>query len=80
LREGIADFEKIRILRERVAATGGRVSDKARDQAFRRLLAQLDEHLALLTAEHTFTTDTLKMQVYEGESLIKELSNYPVGR
>ncbi|HEY4110792.1 DUF4091 domain-containing protein [Puia sp.] len=68
LREGIVDFEKIRILREKLASST--------DKKCRDLLRQLDEQLKPLTIEHTFNEDTLKSQVYEGERLIRELSAF----
>ena len=67
LREGIADYEKIRILREKAIVS---TDKKSKD-----LLRQLDEHLKPLTAEHTFNEETLKTQVYEGQKLVKELSD-----
>ena len=67
LREGIADYEKIRILREKALVS---TDKKSKD-----LLRQLDEHLKPLTTEHTFNEETLKTQVYEGQKLVKELSD-----
>ena len=66
LREGIADYEKIRILREKALAST--------DKRCKDLLHKLDEHLKPLTTEHAFKEDTLKTQVYQGEKLIRELS------
>lgn len=66
LRQGIVDYEKIRILREKAAASSGK-KDK-------QLLSQLEDRLKTLTTEHDFNEDTLKTQVYEGEKLIRELS------
>jgi len=37
-------------------------------------MSQLDEHLKALTTEHGFNEDTLKKQVYEGEGMIRKLS------
>ncbi len=67
LREGIVDFEKIRILKEKASAST--------DKKCKDLAQQLDQHLKPLTIEHTFNEDTLKTQIYEGEKLIRELSD-----
>ena len=66
LREGIADYEKIRILREKASLSA--------DKETKVLMNKLDEHLKTLTTEHAFNEDTLKAQIYKGEKLIKELS------
>ena len=67
LREGIVDYEKIRILRELASAST--------DKKSKALMEKLDEHLKTLTSEHEFNEDKLKTQVYEGEKMIKELSD-----
>ncbi|HWZ16435.1 MAG TPA: glycoside hydrolase domain-containing protein [Mucilaginibacter sp.] len=67
LREGISDFEKIRILKEKASAS--------QDQKAKALMNKLHEHLQTLTTERGFNEDKLKSQVYEGEKLIKELSD-----
>lgn len=66
LREGIVDYEKIRILREKASAST--------DNKCRQLLLQLDRHQEPLTTEHSFKEETLKAQVREGLRLIRELS------
>lgn len=66
LREGIADFEKIRILKQEAASSN--------DQKCKELLLELDAELKPLTVEHTFNEDTLKAQVYGGQKLVRELS------
>src|SRR5215213_5918609 len=48
LREGISDFEKIRILREKAA--------KSTDKTVQNLLEQLDQHLKTFLAEKDFDT------------------------
>ena len=67
LREGIVDYEKIRMLRELAAASP--------DKKSKALMSKLDEHLKTIAAEHGFNEDNLKMQVYEGQKLVKELSD-----
>jgi hypothetical protein len=67
LREGISDYEKIRILEQ--------LSSQSADKKVKDLKNKLDEHLKVLTTEHGFKEDELKSQVYEGEKIIKELSD-----
>jgi hypothetical protein len=67
LREGIVDYEKIRILKEKAAASP---SKKCKE-----LLTELNAYLQELTTESQFKEDTLKMQIAEGQELIKELSD-----
>jgi hypothetical protein len=67
LREGIVDYEKIRTLRELAAASP--------DTKSKALMNKLDDHLKTIAAEHGFNEDDLKLQVYEGQKLIKELSD-----
>jgi hypothetical protein len=69
LREGIVDYEKIRILREKLSAST--------NQKCKQLLQQLEDHLRPLTTGHSFDEDTLKAQVSGGERLIRQLSTYP---
>jgi hypothetical protein len=66
LREGIADYEKIRILRE--------LSAKSTDKKCKALMQKIDEHLKTLTTEHEFKEDKLKTDIYQGQKLINELS------
>jgi len=61
LREGIADFEKIRILRKDAAAK-------------KDLLSQLDEHLKVFTQEKEFDTEKITADVEKGKHLIEQLS------
>jgi len=66
LREGIADYEKIRILKQKAASST--------DDKCKQLLLQLEQHLKALTTEHDFDENTLKAQVYEGQRIIRQLS------
>jgi hypothetical protein len=66
LRQGISDYEKIRILRKLTSASP--------DKKSKALMSQLDAHLRALTTEHGFNEDTLKKQVDDGENIIRKLT------
>jgi hypothetical protein len=65
MREGIVDFEKIRILKEKASAST--------NKECKQILLRLDEHLGSLAREHNYNADTLRSQLYEGQRLIQEL-------
>ena len=65
LREGIADFEKIRILKNLSAGRTGEV---------RRLWKTLEDHLKNFTTEHDFNEEKITRDVDKGKALIDELS------
>ena len=67
LREGIFDYEKLRILKELVLVSS--------DKKSQTLMLKLDAHLKTLTTDHDFNEDKLKMQIYEGQKMIKELGD-----
>jgi hypothetical protein len=67
LREGIVDFEKIRILREKAG--------KSQDKAVKQLLVQLDEHLKTLLTEKAFETKKITSDMNKGKQLLNELSD-----
>ena len=67
LREGIVDFEKIRILRKKLAVSP--------DKEIKRLMKALDDHLNSLLAEHDFNTDKIISDVDKGRKLIEALSD-----
>lgn len=67
LREGIADYEKIRIIRELAA--------KSTDASVKNLMDQLDAHLQTLNDEKTFDEEKLKSDVQKGREMINELSD-----
>ncbi|HEX3384796.1 MAG TPA: hypothetical protein VHS53_06400, partial [Mucilaginibacter sp.] len=67
LREGISDYEKIRIIKQKAAVSA--------DKKCRELLAKFNDHLKTVANENKFNEDTLKTQVSEGQELIRELSN-----
>jgi hypothetical protein len=66
LREGIVDFEKIRILREKAAMSA--------DKNVRDLVQQLNEHLKIFLAEKDFETKKIKADVEKGKKILEELS------
>jgi hypothetical protein len=66
LREGIVDFEKMRILREKAA--------KSSDAQVRTLLNQLDEHLKIFLAEKDFNTEKITADMEKGKSILEQLS------
>jgi hypothetical protein len=67
LREGIVDYEKIRILREEAS--------KSNDKDVHNLMRQLDEHLKVFLAEKDFISDKIKADVDKGRALVEEISN-----
>lgn len=66
LREGIVDFEKIRILREKAA--------RSSDPAVKNLLQQLNEHLKTFLAEKDFDTKKITADMEKGKKIVEELS------
>ncbi|HWD89349.1 MAG TPA: glycoside hydrolase domain-containing protein [Mucilaginibacter sp.] len=67
LREGVSDYEKIRIIKEKAAVSA--------DKKCRELLAKFNDHMKTLANETKFNEDTLKTQVSDGQELIRELSD-----
>ncbi|MEC5142971.1 glycoside hydrolase domain-containing protein [Chitinophaga sp. 212800010-3] len=67
LREGIADYEKIRILKARVAASGNKTA--------KRSWQALEQHLKIFTTEHDFNEEKITGDVDKGRSLIAALSD-----
>ncbi len=67
MREGIADFEKVRIVREKAA--------KSTDKRVKTLLDQLDNHLAVFVAEKDFDEVKISADVRQGNRLLEELSD-----
>lgn len=66
LREGIADFEKINILRERASRTS--------DKNVKKLWQELEQHLKTFTQEKEFDEKKITDAVAKGESLLDRLS------
>ncbi|HMH31380.1 MAG TPA: glycoside hydrolase domain-containing protein [Puia sp.] len=67
LREGIVDFEKIRILRKKLSASP--------DKEIKRQVKALDDHLNSLLTEHDFNTEKIISDVDNGRKLIEALSD-----
>jgi len=67
LREGIVDYEKMRILRELVS--------KSNNASAKKLLAELDAHLQTLNGETEFNEDKLKNDVKKGRQLVDQISD-----
>jgi hypothetical protein len=66
LREGIVDFEKIRILREKAA--------RSTDAETKNVLQQLNEHLEIFLSEKDFNTKKIVADVNKGKMLVDQLT------
>jgi len=66
LREGIADVEKIRILREKAA--------KSTDKNVKKLIRDFDQHLGVIATEKDFSEAKLSAEVEKGRALVRQLS------
>jgi hypothetical protein len=66
LREGIADYEKIRIIRELAA--------KSSDSKVKQLMAAFNTQLQTLNDEKDFKEDKLKVDIEKGTKMIEQLS------
>lgn len=66
LREGIVDFEKIRILRQ--LATG------SQDVSVKKLLNQLNDHLKTFLTEKDFDSKKITADIAKGKKLLEQLS------
>jgi hypothetical protein len=67
LREGIVDFEKIRIIREMAA--------KSTDKTVKNLVKQLDQHLKVFVTERAFDENKIAKDVQKGNDLIEQISD-----
>ena len=67
LREGIVDYEKIRILREEAS--------KSNDKDVQNLMQQLDDHLKVFLAEKDFETKKITADVDKGKKIVEEVSD-----
>jgi glycosyl hydrolase family 123 len=72
LREGIVDFEKIRILREKAA--------KLSDRNIKTLIKELDQHLETFLLEKDFDTEKITDAVIKGRRIIETLSDLLAGK
>ena len=66
LREGIIDFEKIRILRD--------MAEKTSDKNVKDLMKQLNEHLNSITIKGNFGEDYFTNSLNDGKNILEELS------
>jgi len=67
MREGIVDYEKIKILKRQVAASP--------DPNVKRLIQQLEQHLQTLNEEHELKKEKLESDIEKGRQMINELSD-----
>lgn len=67
LREGIVDYEKIRILRQQMAKTSNAKT--------RSLLKELEDHLQSLIAEKEFNEEKIRNDIERGKKILAELSD-----
>ncbi len=70
LREGIVDYEKIRILREKAAASTNKL--------MKQTLSELDKHLAKFVTETVFEESSLRQDVERGRTFVNKLSDQAV--
>jgi hypothetical protein len=66
MREGIVDYEKIKMLKAKTAGSA--------NSEIKNLLQQLDQHLQTFVAEKDFNKEKLKLDIQKGKILIDELS------
>jgi hypothetical protein len=67
LREGIVDYEKIRILREKAAGS--------QDKEVKELVRQLDELMQIFLKEKDFETKKITADVWNGKKILEQLSD-----
>ena len=67
LREGIVDYEKIRLLKQR--------AQTSTDSQVNKLVAELDEHMQVFNDEKNFDTEKITADVDKGKKLLEELSD-----
>ncbi len=72
LREGIVDFEKVSILRKKVAKSGSK--------DVKNIAQQLEEHLKVFLVEKDFDTKKITADVAKGKELVEQLSNKLAGK
>jgi len=67
MREGIVDFEKIKILRNKAA--------KSSNVTIKKLMQQLEQHLQTFNAEREFKKEKLRDDLQKGKDMVDELSD-----
>jgi hypothetical protein len=71
MREGIVDFEKLKILKV--------LSEKSSDPTIKRTMNQLEQHLQTLNDERGFKKEKLKSDIQKGRKTVEELSDQLAG-
>jgi len=66
LREGIVDFEKIRILREEAAESA--------DNSVKQSISELEQHLKVFVSEKTFDETKITEDINKGKELLNQIS------
>ena len=66
MREGIVDYEKIKILKAKTAVSA--------NSEIKKLLQQLNQHLQSFTSEKGFDKEKLKQDVQKGKMILDEMS------
>ncbi len=72
LREGIVDFEKIRILKDKAA--------HSTDKTVKQLVKLLDEHLFVFLSEKDFDSKKITDDVMKGKRIVEQLSDQLAGK
>ena len=72
LREGIIDFEKIRILKEQATAS--------KDKSILELWKQIENHLVVFKNEKEFNQQKIMADVYKGKAMVEQLTDKLAGR
>lgn len=67
MREGIVDFEKIKILRQQAA--------KSQDVSIKKLMQELEQHLQTFNDEREFKKEKLQADIEKGNKIVDELSD-----
>lgn len=66
MREGIVDYEKLRIMRGKAA--------RSSDPGVKQLANALEHQLKIFTTEKEFRSEKLETDIREGQQLLEELS------
>lgn len=67
LREGIVDFEKIRIIREQATAS--------KDKSIQDLWRKFEQHLQVFSKEKDFNHQKITADVYKGRAMLEQLAD-----
>jgi hypothetical protein len=67
MREGIADFEKLKILRAMAA--------RSTNRDIKKIALELEQHLQTFNAEHEFKKEKLMSDIQKGKKIVEELSD-----